>query len=188
MKNFQNYTPEKYAGPAYTPVEEGIYLGKNPYWQPGFGQEEIYVTSLSFEMEPERFGEEGGARRRRMAGLLLKGLADRREAVRQEALHILGSLFASRALGYEEKTSLFTLISKKLLFLIGEQPGEELTFFYTAASLSHIYRFIVLHKIQSGPFQFETPEKAAFFPGTFDPFSLSHKGIVQAIRDLGFEV
>ena len=60
MKNFQNYTPEKYAGPAYTPVEEGIYLGKNPYWQPGFGQEEIYVTSLSFEMEPERFGEEGG--------------------------------------------------------------------------------------------------------------------------------
>ena len=135
-----------------------------------------------------RFGEEGGARRRRMAGLLLKGLADRREAVRQEALHILGSLFASRALGYEEKTSLFTLISKKLLFLIGEQPEEELTFFYTAASLSHIYRFIVLHKIQSGPFQFETPEKAAFFPGTFDPFSLSHKGIVQAIRDLGFEV
>ena len=75
-----------------------------------------------------------------------------------------------------------------MLFLIGEQPEEELTFFYTAASLSHIYRFIVLHKIQSGPFQFETPEKAAFFPGTFDPFSLSHKGIVQAIRDLGFEV
>jgi nicotinic acid mononucleotide adenylyltransferase len=28
----------------------------------------------------------------------------------------------------------------------------------------------------------------AFFPGTFDPFSLSHKGIVQAIRNLGFEV
>ena len=28
----------------------------------------------------------------------------------------------------------------------------------------------------------------AFFPGTFDPFSLSHKGIVQEIRDLGLEV
>jgi len=28
----------------------------------------------------------------------------------------------------------------------------------------------------------------AFFPGTFDPFTLSHKGIVRAIRDLGFEV
>ncbi len=137
-----------------------------------------------------RFGEGDAftARRRTLAGLLLKGLADRREAARQEALHILGGLFASKALGYGEKTSLFTLIGKKLLFLIGEQPEEELTFFYTAASLSHIYRFIVLHKIQSGPFQFEIPEKAAFFPGTFDPFSLSHKGIVQAIRDLGFEV
>ncbi|MEI3518670.1 MAG: hypothetical protein V8R14_04425 [Clostridia bacterium] len=26
------------------------------------------------------------------------------------------------------------------------------------------------------------------FPGTFDPFSLRHKGIVQAIRKEGFEV
>ncbi len=60
MKNFQNYTPEKYAGPEYRMVEEGIYLGKNPYWQPGFGQEDIYVTSLSFEMEPDCYGEEGG--------------------------------------------------------------------------------------------------------------------------------
>ena len=137
-----------------------------------------------------RFGEGDAfaARRRTLAGLLLKGLADRREAARQEALHILGGLFASKALGYGDKTSLFTLIGKKLLFLIGEQTEEELTFFYTAASLSHVYRFIVLHKIQSGPFQFEIPEKAAFFPGTFDPFSLSHKGIVQAIRNLGFEV
>ncbi len=60
MKNFQNYTPEKYGGPEYRPVEEGIYQGKNPYWRPGFGQETIYVTSLSFEMEPDRYGEEGG--------------------------------------------------------------------------------------------------------------------------------
>ena len=28
----------------------------------------------------------------------------------------------------------------------------------------------------------------ALFPGTFDPFTLSHKGIVRAIRDRGFEV
>nr|WP_325216385.1 hypothetical protein [uncultured Oscillibacter sp.] len=60
MKNFQNYTPEKYAGPEYQKVEDGIYLGKNPYWRPGFGQERIYVTSLSFEMEPDCYGEEGG--------------------------------------------------------------------------------------------------------------------------------
>lgn len=60
VRNFQNYASEKYAGPEYKLVEEGIYLGKNPYWQPGFGHEEIYVTSLSFEMEPDCYGEEGG--------------------------------------------------------------------------------------------------------------------------------
>lgn len=63
MKNFQNYTPEKYAGPEYQLVEEGVYRGKNPYWrhwQPEFGHEYIYVTSLTFEMEPDCYGEEGG--------------------------------------------------------------------------------------------------------------------------------
>lgn len=139
-----------------------------------------------------RFGEGEAAltaRKRRMAGLLLKGLSSFRESVRQEALHILGEgLFGSKVLSYEDKTALFTLTAKKILFLINEQPEEELTFFYTAAALSHIYRFIVRHRIESGPFQFERHSKAAFFPGTFDPFSLSHKGIVQAIRDLGFEV
>ncbi len=128
-------------------------------------------------------------RRNRMAGLLLKGLASCHRTVRQEALHVLGErLFGSTILTYEEKTELFTLMAKKLLFLISEQPEEELTFFYTAAALSHIYRFIVRHRIESGPFHFSIPTKVAFFPGTFDPFSLSHKGIVQAIRNLGFEV
>ncbi len=31
-------------------------------------------------------------------------------------------------------------------------------------------------------------EKVAFFPGTFDPFSSSHKEIAKALRDMGFEV
>ena len=129
------------------------------------------------------------ARRKRMAGLLLKGLASYRDSVRQEALRILGEgLFASSALDYEDKTELFTLLAKKVLFLINEQPEKELTFFYTAASLSHVYRFIITHHIESGPFRFSAPDRVAFFPGTFDPFSLSHKGIVQEIRDLGFEV
>ena len=144
-----------------------------------------------YAVYPQRFSAAGGTwpiRRREMAAQLLKGLALRQEDVRQEALHILGGLFASQAMSEEDRTFLFTLTAKKILFLIGEQPEEELTFFYTAAALSHIYRFLVRHGIESGPFQFRTPEKAAFFPGTFDPFSLSHKGIVRAIRDLGFEV
>lgn len=140
----------------------------------------------------ERFQEPAeafAARRRKMAGLLLKGLASCMEPVRQEALRVLGeSLFASEVLSYEDQTALFTLMAKKILFLISEQPEQELTFFYNAAALSHIYRFAVRHRIETGPFQFESRPKAAFFPGTFDPFSLSHKGIAQAIRDLGMEV
>lgn len=60
MRNFQNYAAEKYAGPEYELVEEGIYRGKNPYWRPGLGEKYIYVTSLTFEMEPDSYGEEGG--------------------------------------------------------------------------------------------------------------------------------
>ena len=146
-----------------------------------------------YSVYAKRFPEAGEVRQRRrsrMAGLLLKGLASCMEPVRQEALRVLGEgLFASRDLSYDDKTSLFTLMAKKLLFLIGEQEEQELTFFYTAAALSHIYRFAVLHRIESGPFSFGWRDKAAaFFPGTFDPFSLSHKGIVTAIRDLGMEV
>ena len=146
-----------------------------------------------YRVYAKRFHEPAEAlerRRRTLAGLLLKGLASCMEPVRQEALRVLGEgLFASPFLGYQDKTGLFTLVAKKLLFLIGEQPGGELTFFHTAAALSHIYRFAVKHRIESGPFRFEWRDKAAaFFPGTFDPFSLSHKGIVTAIRDLGMEV
>ncbi len=140
----------------------------------------------------ERFGEKAGvltARRNRLAGLLLKGLASYRESVRQETLRILGEeLFASKAMPYADKTALFMLVAKKLLCLISENEERELTFFYTAAALSHIYRFLVLHNIKDGPFRFAPPERVAFFPGTFDPFSLSHKGIVQSICDMGFEV
>ena len=57
MKNFQNYTPEKYATPDYQQVEEGIYRTKDPY---GIMKEDVYVTSLTFEQEPECYGEEEG--------------------------------------------------------------------------------------------------------------------------------
>ena len=140
----------------------------------------------------ERFGQEAAAlrvRRDRLAGLLLKGLASYREPVRQETLRILGeALFASRVMPYADKADLFRLVAKKLLCLISENEERELTFFYTAAALSHIYRFLVLYNIEDGPFNFASPQRVAFFPGTFDPFSLSHKGIVQGICDMGFEV
>ena len=59
MKNFQNYTPEKYHAPDIEEVEPGIYLAPNPYKEIN-GKDKIYVTSLTFEMEPDSYGEEGG--------------------------------------------------------------------------------------------------------------------------------
>ena len=56
MKNFSNYTPEKYSQPEYQKVEEGIYRTKSPYQD-----KEVFVTSLTFEMEPECYGEEDGS-------------------------------------------------------------------------------------------------------------------------------
>ena len=51
MKNFKNYTPDKYNTEDFKEVEEGVYLTKDPY---GY-HDQIYVTSLSFEHEPERY-------------------------------------------------------------------------------------------------------------------------------------
>ena len=132
-----------------------------------------------------RFAE----RRHELIGLLLQGLAHYREAVRQEALLIFGQLFDGGAMSMDERASLFTLCCRKLLFLMDTAPdADALTFFYRASALTHIDRFLTLYRLDRGAFRFERPRKIAFFPGTFDPFTLSHKGIVRAIREMGFEV
>ncbi len=142
---------------------------------------------------PARFPEDDAvyeARRQELLSMLLQGLAHYRQSVRQEAMLVIGKyLFEDDRLSMDEKTHTFSLIYQKLLFLLQSDPNEErLTFFYRASALSHIYRFLSHYRLDHGPMTFSTPEKVAFFPGTFDPFTLSHKGIVQAIRDMGFEV
>lgn len=152
----------------------------------------VGVILEHYAVYEQRFRETetaAGARRERMAGMLLKGLAFYRETVRQEALWVIGrELFGSAVLSFEGKTELFTLMADKLLFLLSEHREGELTYFYRAAALSHLYRFLVEHQILKGSFLFEERKPVAFFPGTFDPFTLSHKGIIREIRDLGFEV
>jgi len=128
------------------------------------------------------------ARRRRMYGMLLKGMASYRETVQQEALFVISSLFSSGEFSVEEKAWFFTLCAHKMLFLLCEQPEHDLNYLYCSAALYHIYRFLIHYEVDYGGFTFHDRKKVAFFPGTFDPFTLSHKGIVRAIRDLGFEV
>ena len=154
----------------------------------------IAVLLQHYPAYRERFPEREDifeARRQELLGLLLQGLAHYREAVRQEALLVIGKfLFEQDVLSMDEKARLFRLCFRKLRFLIQEAPQQagSLSFFYRAAALADIYRFIAYRRLDHGPFSFEKPRKVAFFPGTFDPFTLSHKGIVHAIRDMGFDV
>ena len=128
-------------------------------------------------------------RRNDLLGLLLQGLAHYREAVRQEALLVFARLFDGETLSMAARAEFFTLCCRKLLFLIEKAPDQDsLTFFYRAMALAHIERFLALYRLDQPDFPFEQPARIAFFPGTFDPFTLSHKGIVRAIRAMGFEV
>lgn len=140
----------------------------------------------------ERFGEEKerlAERKSRLLGMLLGGLASYRESVRQEAFLVLGQMvFGTKRLTLEEKNALFMLSSRKLLFLFHEMKGNSLTFFYRAFALSNINRFITVYRMREGAFLVSSRREIAFFPGTFDPFTLSHKEIVREIRDMGFEV
>lgn len=55
MKNFQNYKAAKYADTEkFVEVEDGIYRTKDPY-----GSDEVYVTSLTFELEDDAFEGDG---------------------------------------------------------------------------------------------------------------------------------
>lgn len=152
----------------------------------------VGVLTEYYPCYQERFEEEEKERESRLGrllGMVLGGLANHRETVRQEALLVTGQyIFGSKRLSDHEKMKIFALSHKKLLFLINENRGGELTAFYRASALSNICRFITAYRLTIGEMQIEEREKVAFFPGTFDPFTLSHKGIVREIRDLGYEV
>lgn len=152
----------------------------------------VGVLTEYYPRYKERFVEDVRTARERLGrllGMVLGGLANHRETVRQEALLVTGQyMFGSRRLNDHEKMEIFALTHKKLLFLINENKGGELTAFYRAAALSNICRFITAYRLTIGQMEIEERKKVAFFPGTFDPFTLSHKGIVREIRDLGYEV
>ena len=152
----------------------------------------VGVIYEAYDAYRSRFPETDDAyrrRRERLLGLLMRGLSGIDGATRQEALFVLGRrVFGSGELGRHEKRRAFMLTQRKLLSAQDEFPGEGLTFYYRAAMLGKLYRCITEERLFHKGFDFGAPRPVAFFPGTFDPFTLSHKGIVRAIRDQGFEV
>lgn len=128
-------------------------------------------------------------RLKRMLGIILSGLANYNTQVKQETFLVLGQhIFGSNILDLKEKHKIFLLVYKKLLTLINEKELGDLFFFNNSSSFNHIYRFISDYEFYYKDFEINFNKNIAFFPGTFDPFSLSHKGIVTAIRNLGYEV
>ena len=147
--------------------------------------EEYDTYRTRFPEEPEAYR----SRRERLLGMLMKRLAGGDGGTRQEAMFVLGRrVFGSGILGEHEKRRAFLLTGRKLLETCYEEAEDPLTFYYRAAMLGRVYRFMTEQRLFHGGFPMEEPRPIAFFPGTFDPFTLSHKGIVRAIRDQGFEV
>ena len=129
------------------------------------------------------------ARLSRIVGLILVGMSSYREHVRQEAMLVLGTnIFDAESFTRQEKENIFERIARKILFQLTENNDGELTQLYRAAALSSVYRFITAYRILEGEFHMQRRRRVAYFPGTFDPFTLSHKGIAMMIRDMGFEV
>ncbi|ABR47848.1 cytidylyltransferase [Alkaliphilus metalliredigens QYMF] len=128
-------------------------------------------------------------RRQKLLSILLNGLVHDDVQINQIAFSVIGKdLFRSHRITLEEKHEIFQQIAKKLLILLSDTEEKELTFLTNSAGLNHIYRFISDYHFFVDVIEIKVPDKIAFFPGSFDPFTLSHKEITRAIRDTGFEV
>lgn len=154
--------------------------------------ETLGVILTHYPSYKDRFDEPAAnfeARKREILGILLTGMANYRRIVSQESFMVLGQyVFGSPLLSLDEKFDLYRIVYKKALILISASDDINLTFFSNAAALNNLYRFVSDYVFFKGHMRFRRPQRIAFFPGTFDPFSLSHKGIVTTIRDMGYEV
>lgn len=152
----------------------------------------IGVMIENYSMYKNRFLEtiEGNKKRKyRLINLIIKGFAGFDKVTNQEAFWAIGvTIFGSKKMSMEEKAEMFRHCYKKIITILIEKDERELDFYNNAAVLNHIYRYVSQHQEDYGDFGFKPVGKVAFFPGTYDPFSLGHKAVATKIRDMGFEV
>lgn len=123
MKNFQNFTPQKYMTSDFQKISDGIYKTKSPY-----DSNDIFVTSLTFEMEPECYGEEN-ASPSNLTQIPIEGILDEfnlfvtdfYEQLNQSSEIICYQEFGS--LDLEDIKNLRTLIGKR--FYAAPYTGED---------------------------------------------------------------
>jgi nicotinic acid mononucleotide adenylyltransferase len=151
----------------------------------------IGIAIANYSMYRERFSEEEKSyenRRSKMIGILLNGFVHYNLKVKQAAFRVIGKeIFGSKHLSLKEKNHIFKLIAKKILTLLAPVNKKGLMFLINCIGLKYMYQFISDYNFFKGSINLETPDKIAFFPGAFDPFSLSHREITRAIENLGFE-
>ncbi|WFD11334.1 nicotinate-nicotinamide nucleotide adenylyltransferase [Tepidibacter hydrothermalis] len=154
--------------------------------------ETVGITLKNYPKYKDRFSENediSNKRLTKMLGILLNGLAHYDYHIKQTSFKVIGRhIFASKRLNMESKKNIFKLIAKKLLVLIDSIESKDIVFFTNAATLNQVYRFINEYTFAKKDISINVPSKVAFFPGTFDPFSVGHKEIAKAIQNLGFEV
>ncbi|OGD14296.1 cytidyltransferase [Candidatus Atribacteria bacterium RBG_19FT_COMBO_35_14] len=152
----------------------------------------VGIAIVNYPKYRERFSEKEKSfenRLSKMIGILLNGFVHYNLKVKQAAFRVIGKeIFGSKHLSLEEKNYIFQLIAKKILTLLTPATKEGLMFLINCIGLNYMYKFISDYSFFKGSINLETPGKIAFFPGAFDPFSLSHKEIVKAIEELGFEI
>lgn len=125
----------------------------------------------------------------RLFSLLLIPLSSYKDELKTESLTVISNhIFSSKNMPLKEKRLLFIKYSKKLLTLMEDKIENNYVFYSNAASFNKIYKYILECEYEKLDLSIESFEKIAFFPGAFDPFSLSHRQIAKEIRKLGFEV
>ena len=135
------------------------------------------------------FTEQYEQRKNRLLYMIIKGYAYYDGQLSKESFWVMAQrIFGSDVMDLKQKDDIFYHSCKKIMALLLEKAEDVLEFYNNAAVLNHIYRYICQHQAEAGSFEFPPHRKVAFYPGTFDPFSLGHKAVARTIRDMGFDV
>ena len=126
----------------------------------------------------------------RLFGVLFNGFVHRSSFVNQMAFTVIAKdIIENPKLNLNKQAYFYkTVIKKVMSLMINTDEADDLIFYNNTACLKYIYGFISNYQHEIGEIGLPPNKKIAFFPGAFDPFTLSHKQIANDIKNLGFEV
>ena len=108
----------------------------------------------------------------RLLGLLLAGVSHYDDTIHDTALTVLvEDVLANDRIDAERRRAFCVRAGKKLLTLLSEPRDGRFTFFTQSAMLNRLYRFLTECRVDGAHFEQPAIKPAAFFPGTFDPFT-----------------